>query len=123
MALRNEFGKFAEGENAFVDCAFVVPREGNLEPDSYGLRVLKTTEGGTQVILVHLKEEIEPTPKSLSESRGAPLQRTKTTSKTCGFKSCKYPHRINREALHSLAGNEAPFVCGGRDPVGRMGAS
>ena len=29
---------------------------GNLEPDSYGLRVLKTTEGGTQIILVHLKE-------------------------------------------------------------------
>ena len=73
LALRNEFGKFAEGENAFVDRAFVALREGNLEPDSYGLRVLKTTEGGTQIILVHLKGEIDPKAKSLDESRGAAI--------------------------------------------------
>ena len=104
--MRNEFGKFAEGENAFVDRAFVALREGNLEPDSYGLRVLKTTEGGTQVILVHLKEEIEPTPKSLSESRGAAIAAYQDHLEDMWIQELrgKYPHRINREALHSLAG-------------------
>ena len=106
LALRNEFGKYAEGDNAFVDRAFVALREGNLEPDSYGLRVLKTTEGGTQVILVHLKEEIEPTPKPLSECRGAAIAAYQDHLEDMWIQELrgKYPHRINREALHSLAG-------------------
>ena len=106
LALRNEFGKFAEGENAFVDRAFVALREGNLEPDSYGLRVLKTTEGGTQIILVHLKGEIDPKAKSLDESRGAAIAAYQDHLEDMWIQELrdKYPHRINREALHSLAG-------------------
>ena len=106
LALRNEFGKFAEGENAFVDRAFVALREGNLEPDSYGLRVLKTTEGGTQIILVQLKGEIDPKAKSLDESRGAAIAAYQDHLEDMWIQELrgKYPHRINREALHSLAG-------------------
>ena len=104
LALRNEFGKFAEGENAFVDRAFEALRQGNLEPDSYGLRVLKTSEGGDQIILVHLKEEIPPTPKSLKESRGAAIAAYQDylEKEWIAELRAKYPYRINREALHSL---------------------
>ena len=105
LALRNEFGKFAEGENVFVDRAFEALREGNLEPDSYGLRVLKTTEGGSQVILVHLKDVIEAAPKTLRECRGAAIAAYQDHLEETWLEELrgKYPHRINLEALHSLA--------------------
>ena len=55
LALRNEFGKFVEGENGWADRAFEALRDGSLAPDKHGLTILETTEGGDQIILVHVR--------------------------------------------------------------------
>ena len=104
LALKNEFGKFAEGDNPFADRAFAGLREGSLVPDKRGLVVLETTEGGDQVILVHVKEQIPPTPKTLDECRGAAIAAYQDHLEDEWIMELqrKYPHKINREALFSL---------------------
>ena len=104
LALRNEFGKFVEGDNAWADRAFEALREGSLVPDKNGLVVFETTEGGSQVILVHVKEHMPPTPKSLDECRGAAIAAYQDHLEKEWIMELqrKYPHRINREALYSL---------------------
>ena len=104
LALRNEFGKFEEGENAWADRAFVALRSGELVPDKNGLLVLETTEGGDQIILVHVKEHMQPTPKTLDECRGAAIASYQDHLEKEWIMELKrkYPHKINREALYSL---------------------
>ena len=104
LALKNEFGKFAEGDNAFADRAFAGLKDGSLVPDKRGLVVLETTEGGDQVILVHVKEQIPPTPKTLDECRGAAIAAYQDHLEDEWIMELqrKYPHNINREALFSL---------------------
>ena len=104
MALRNETGKFVEGDNAFVDRAFAGLRDKSLAADKNGLIVLETTEGGEQIILVHVKEEMAPTPKSLMECRGAAIAAYQDHLEQEWILELerKFPHKINREALYSL---------------------
>ena len=104
LALKNEFGKFAEGDNAFADRAFAGLKDGSLVPDKRGLVVLETTEGGDQVILVHVKEQMPPTPKTLDECRGAAIAAYQDYLEDEWIMELqrKYPHKINREALFSL---------------------
>ena len=104
LALRNEFGKFEDGENAWADRAFEALRNGGLVPDKNGLLILETTEGGDQVILVHVKEHMQPTPKTLEECRGAAIAAYQDHLEKEWIMELqrKYPHKINREALYSL---------------------
>jgi len=104
LALRNEFGKFEDGENAWADRAFEALRSGELVPDKNGLLVLETTEGGDQIILVHVKEHMQPTPKTLDECRGAAIASYQDHIEKEWIMELKrkYPHKINREALYSL---------------------
>ena len=104
LALKNEFGKFAEGDNAFADRAFAGLKDGSLVPDKRGLVVLETTEGGDQVILVHVKDQMPPTPKTLDECRGAAIAAYQDHLEDEWIMELqrKYPHKINREALFSL---------------------
>ena len=104
LALRNEFGKFEDGENAWADRAFEALRSGELVPDKNGLLVLETTEGGDQIILVHVKEHMQPTPKTLDECRGAAIASYQDHLEKEWIMELKrkYPHKINREALYSL---------------------
>ena len=104
LALRNEFGKYVEGDNAFADRAFAALRDGSLVADKHGLVVLETTEGGDQIILVHVKEDMPPTPKALEECRGAAIAAYQDHLEQEWIMELqrKYPHKINREALYSL---------------------
>ncbi|MDG1674627.1 MAG: peptidylprolyl isomerase, partial [Flavobacteriales bacterium] len=104
LALRNEFGKFEDGENAWADRAFEALRNGELVPDKNGLLILETTEGGDQVILVHVREHMQPTPKTLDECRGAAIASYQDHLEKEWIMELKrkYPHKINREALYSL---------------------
>ena len=104
LALRNEFGKFVEGENGWADRAFEALREGSLAPDKHGLTILETTEGGDQIILVHVKEHLMPEPKELDECRGQAIAAYQDHLEKEWIMELrrKYPHDINREALYSL---------------------
>ncbi len=104
LALRNETGKFVAGDNAFVDRAFEALRDGSLVADKNGLLILETTEGGDQIILVHVKEDMAPTPKSLDECRGAAIAAYQDHLEKEWIMELqrKYPHKINREGLYSL---------------------
>ena len=104
LALRKETGKFAEGDNAFVDRAFAGLRDKSLTTDKNGLIILETTEGSEQIILVHVKEEMAPTPKSLLECRGAAIAAYQDHLEQEWILELerKFPHKINREALYSL---------------------
>lgn len=104
LALRNEFRKFEDGENAWADRAFEALRSGELVPDKNGLLILETTEGGDQVILVHVREHMQPTPKTLDECRGAAIAAYQDHLEKEWIMELKrkYPHKINREALYSL---------------------
>lgn len=104
LALRNEFGKFSEGENAWADRAFEALRSGALVEDKGGLLILETSEGGDQIILVHVKEHMPPMPKSLEECRGVAIAAYQDHLEKEWVMELqrKYPHRINREALYSL---------------------
>ena len=104
LALRNEFGKFVKGDNAFADRAFAALRDGSLVADKHGLVVLETTEGGDQIILVHVKEDMPPMPKALEECRGAAIAAYQDHLEQEWIMELqrKYPHKINREALYSL---------------------
>ena len=104
LALRNEFGKFVEGENGWADRAFEALRDGSLAPDKHGLTILETTEGGDQVILVHVKEHMMPEPKELDECRGQAIAAYQDHLEKEWIMELrrKYPHDINREALYSL---------------------
>ena len=104
LALRNEFGKYVEGDNAFADRAFAALHDGSLVADKHGLVVLETTEGGDQIILVHVKEDMPPTPKALEECRGAAIAAYQDHLEQEWIMELqrKYPHKINREALYSL---------------------
>ena len=104
LALRNEFGKFVEGENGWADRAFEALRDGSLAPDKHGLTILETTEGGDQIILVHVKEHLMPMPKALDECRGQAIAAYQDHLEKEWIMELrrKYPHDINREALYSL---------------------
>ena len=104
LALRNEFGKFVEGENGWADRAFEALRDGSLGPDKHGLTILETTEGGDQIILVHVKEHMMPEPKELDECRGQAIAAYQDHLEKEWIMELrrKYPHDINREALYSL---------------------
>lgn len=104
LALRNEFGKFVEGENGWADRAFEALRDGSLAPDKHGLTILETTEGGDQIILVHVKEHMMPEPKELDECRGQAIAAYQDHLEKEWIMELrrKYPHDINREALYSL---------------------
>ena len=104
LALRNEFGKFVEGENGWADRAFEALRDGSLAPDKHGLTILETTEGGYQIILVHVKEHMMPEPKELDECRGQAIAAYQDHLEKEWIMELrrKYPHDINREALYSL---------------------
>jgi peptidyl-prolyl cis-trans isomerase SurA len=104
LALRNEFGKFVEGENGWADRAFEALRDGSLAPDKHGLTILETTEGGDQIILVHVKEHMMPMPKALDECRGQAIAAYQDHLEKEWIMELrrKYPHDINREALYSL---------------------
>lgn len=104
LALRNEFGKFVEGENGWADRAFEALRDGSLAPDKHGLTILATTEGGDQIILVHVKEHMMPEPKELDECRGQAIAAYQDHLEKEWIMELrrKYPHDINREALYSL---------------------
>ena len=104
LALRNETGKFVEGDNAFADRAFAALRDGSLVADKNGLVILETTEGGDQIILVHVKEDMAPTPKSLDECRGAAIAAYQDHLEKEWIMELqrKHRHKINREALYSL---------------------
>ena len=108
LALRNEFGKFVKGENAWADRAFAELDAGNLNADKHGLVILETTEGGKQVILVHVKAHLMPTPKRLDECRGAAIAAYQDHLEKEWIMELqrKYPHKINREALYSLVRNQ-----------------
>ncbi|MGB1384934.1 MAG: peptidylprolyl isomerase [Flavobacteriales bacterium] len=104
LALRNEFGKFVEGDNTWADRAFEALRDGSLVADKNGLVIFETTEGGDQIILVHVQEHMQPTPKSLEECRGAAIAAYQDHLEKEWIMELqrKYPHKINREALYSL---------------------
>lgn len=104
LALRNEFGKFVEGDNTWADRAFEALRDGSLVADKNGLMIFETTEGGDQIILVHVQEHMQPTPKSLEECRGAAIAAYQDHLEKEWIMELqrKYPHKINREALYSL---------------------
>ena len=104
LALRNEIGKFVEGENGWADRAFEALRDGSLAPDKHGLTILETTEGGDQIILVHVKEHMMPMPKALDECRGQAIAAYQDHLEKEWIMELrrKYPHDINREALYSL---------------------
>lgn len=104
LALRNEFGKFVEGENGWADRAFEALRDGSLAPDKHGLTILETTEGGDQIILIHVKEHMTPEPKALDECRGQAIAAYQDHLEKEWVMELrrKYPHDINREALYSL---------------------
>ena len=104
LALRNEFGKFVAGENGWADRAFEALRDGSLAPDKHGLTILETTEGGDQIILVHVKEHMMPEPKELDECRGQAIAAYQDHLEKEWIMELrrKYPHDINREALYSL---------------------
>ena len=104
LALRNEFGKFVEGENGWADRAFEALRDGSLASDKHGLTILETTEGGDQIILVHVKEHMMPMPKALDECRGQAIAAYQDHLEKEWIMELrrKYPHDINREALYSL---------------------
>ena len=104
LALRNEFGEFVEGENGWADRAFEALRDGSLAPDKHGLTILETTEGGYQIILVHVKEHMMPEPKELDECRGQAIAAYQDHLEKEWIMELrrKYPHDINREALYSL---------------------
>ncbi|MDB0025498.1 peptidyl-prolyl cis-trans isomerase [Flavobacteriales bacterium] len=104
LALRNEFGKFVEGENGWADRAFEALRDGSLAPDKHGLTILETTEGGDQIILVHVKEHMMPMPKALDECRGQAIAAYQDHLEKEWIMELrrKYPHDINREAFYSL---------------------
>ena len=72
--------------------------------DKHGLVILETTEGGDQIILVHVKEDMAPTPKTLEECRGAAIAAYQGHLEREWIMELqrKYPHKINREALYSL---------------------
>jgi len=104
LALRNEFGKFLEGDNTWADRAFEALRDGSLVADKNGLVIFETAEGGDQIILVHVQEHMQPTPKSLEECRGAAIAAYQDHLEKEWIMELqrKYPHKINREALYSL---------------------
>ena len=104
LALRNEFGVFLRGENPWADRAFDALTTGQLVPDKAGLTVLETTEGGNQIILVHVREQLEPQPKSLDECRGQAVASYQDFLEQEWIQELrrKYPFKINREALYSL---------------------
>ena len=104
LALRNEFGKFVEGENGWADRAFEALRNGSLVPNKHGLTILETTEGGDQIILVHVKEHMMPMPKALDECRGQAIAAYQDHLEKEWIMELRrrYPHDINREALYSL---------------------
>lgn len=104
LALRNEFGKFVEGENGWADRAFEALRDGSLAPDKHGLTILETTEGGDQIILVHVRQHMMPEPKELDECRGQAIAAYQDHLEKEWIMELrrKYPHDINREALYSL---------------------
>ena len=79
-------------------------RDGSLVADKNGLVILETTEGGDQIILVHVKEDMAPTPKSLDECRGAAIAAYQDHLEQEWILELqrKYRHKINREALYSL---------------------
>ena len=77
LALRNEFGQFAQGENSWADRVFDALNNGTLLTDKNGLMILETSEEGNQIILVHLRQHLEPSPKLLKIAEGQPLRHTK----------------------------------------------
>ena len=93
-----------EGENGWADRAFEALRDGSLAPDKHGLTILETTEGGDQIILVHVKEHMMPMPKALDECRGQAIAAYQDHLEKEWIMELrrKYPHDINREALYSL---------------------
>ena len=76
----------------------------SLAPDKHGLTILETTEGGDQIILVHVKEHMMPEPKELDECRGQAIAAYQDHLEKEWIMELrrKYPHDINREALYSL---------------------
>ena len=104
LALRNEFGVFLRGENAWADRAFVALQSGALVEDKNGLRVLETAEGGDQLILVNVRKYLEPQPKTLDECRGQAVAMYQDYLEQAWIEELrqKYPFKINRQALYSL---------------------
>ena len=104
LALRNEFGVFLRGENAWADRAFVALQSGALVEDKNGLRVLETAEGGDQIILVNVRKYLEPQPKTLDECRGQAVAMYQDYLEQAWIEELrqKYPFKINRQALYSL---------------------
>ena len=105
LGLRNEFGKFLRGENTWADRAFEALDAGTLVADKSGLLLLETSEGGEQVILVHVKEQLDPTPKALNDCRGQAIAAYQDHLESEWIMALrrKYTFKVNREALYSLA--------------------
>ena len=104
LALRNEFGQFAQGENSWADRVFDALNTGTLLADKNGLMILETSEEGSQIILVHLRQHLEPSPKALEDCRGAAIAAYQDHLEQAWIEELKikYPHQVNREALYSL---------------------
>lgn len=104
LALRAETGLFSRGDNAWADRAFSALTEGALVADKKGMLLLETSEGGAQIILVEVKSQLGPTPKTLDECRGQAIAAYQDHLEQVWIEQLrmKYPHDINREALYSL---------------------
>ena len=104
LGLRNEFGKFLRGDNAWADRAFEALDAGTLTEGKDGLMLLETSEGGDQVILVHVQAQLPPTPKALNDCRGQAIAAYQDHLEQEWIMALrrKYNFKINREALYSL---------------------
>jgi peptidyl-prolyl cis-trans isomerase SurA len=104
LALRAETGLFSNGDNVWADRAFAALTEGALIADKKGMLLLETSEGGAQIILVEVKAQLGPTPKTLDECRGQAIAAYQDHLEQAWIEQLrmKYPHDINREALYSL---------------------
>ena len=117
LALRNETGKFVEGDNAFADRAFAALRDGSLVADKNGLVILKPPKAETKSSWSTSRKTWHPHPNRSTSAVVQPLPRTKTTSRRSGSWNSSGSIATKSTARRCTAWCANDFSPHGRTPV------
>lgn len=101
LAIREESGLFSYGSNNLADSVFTM-LAGSLQFE--GSDILEVKAGGDAVAVIHLKDVLKPTPKTLEESRGQVIASYQDHLEKAWVEELrgKYPVTIDKEVLYEL---------------------
>ena len=105
LAYRMEEGLFSKGENAWADRVLDDVANGVSSMNPKGITFLEYTAGGDEVILVEVRELLDPRGKTLSEARGQVIAAYQDQLEADWIQElrAKTVIEVNLKALHSLA--------------------